>query len=484
MAEDGVIIVGAGAAGLTTAYELVRLGYGGDIHILEASNRWGGRVEQVEFGGMKLDLGGSWLQAPPTALHDILDRPPRNTKLAEYEPGFSVFEHEKWDNTKSLRFGYQTFVGSTWYEFFEQNILPSVEDTITYDCEVDMVDYFDTDQAFVECTNGMVFTGKHVVLTPSVQVLNKIKFLPKLPTSVQDAIEKVEWSRGFKLLIEFSKDFFRNQFSIYMPQYWAFNEHNFYDVTYNQPQKDRPILGFIATDKYYDLYANMTEQEIVNETLRLLDHAFNCTDATDSYVSHVFKDWGKEPYIEGVWSWYDEWRHGPDDMDDRWVQLCSVLDELLNPIGDEGQLFLAGEAVAPDGDYALVSGAAMSGKTTACRIMGGTFEIGYHCVPPPTISPRPTTTSVPTFYPTMQPTLSPSTTFAPSASRSPSSIIPTVVGTTNGPTEGNAPPTEEDLITPGTLSSPTESSGSRSSTKMALLTSVMLSAVYLAKLLL
>lgn len=56
-----IIILGAGLAGLTTAYELGKLGY--DCTILEARSRSGGRVWTVRGGTKETELGGGTPQA-------------------------------------------------------------------------------------------------------------------------------------------------------------------------------------------------------------------------------------------------------------------------------------------------------------------------------------------------------------------------------------------------------------------------------------
>jgi oxygen-dependent protoporphyrinogen oxidase len=50
-----VVVVGAGVAGLTTAYRL--LGSGVDVHVLEASDRVGGRLLAVSVGDLRLEAG-------------------------------------------------------------------------------------------------------------------------------------------------------------------------------------------------------------------------------------------------------------------------------------------------------------------------------------------------------------------------------------------------------------------------------------------
>jgi len=51
-----VVVVGAGLAGLTTAYRLQQVGY--DVEVFEARGRVGGRVFTVQVGGRPAELGG------------------------------------------------------------------------------------------------------------------------------------------------------------------------------------------------------------------------------------------------------------------------------------------------------------------------------------------------------------------------------------------------------------------------------------------
>ena len=55
-ADKKVIILGAGLAGMASAYELMKLGY--EVTILEARNRPGGRVWSVRGGATETEIGG------------------------------------------------------------------------------------------------------------------------------------------------------------------------------------------------------------------------------------------------------------------------------------------------------------------------------------------------------------------------------------------------------------------------------------------
>lgn len=54
-----IIIIGAGAAGFATASKLMSHGFQ-NIIILEAENRFGGRVDTIPFGANVVDMGAQW----------------------------------------------------------------------------------------------------------------------------------------------------------------------------------------------------------------------------------------------------------------------------------------------------------------------------------------------------------------------------------------------------------------------------------------
>lgn len=56
-----VIIVGAGAAGISAASKLLENGYN-DVVLLEAQDRIGGRIHTIPFGKGFVDMGAQWCQ--------------------------------------------------------------------------------------------------------------------------------------------------------------------------------------------------------------------------------------------------------------------------------------------------------------------------------------------------------------------------------------------------------------------------------------
>ena len=65
-----VAVVGAGIAGLVAATELTRAGR--TVVVLEARDRVGGRVLNVEIGGEPNELGAQWVAPYQSAMHELL----------------------------------------------------------------------------------------------------------------------------------------------------------------------------------------------------------------------------------------------------------------------------------------------------------------------------------------------------------------------------------------------------------------------------
>ncbi len=67
----GIVVVGAGLAGLSAARRLV--GAGQDVVVLEARERVGGRLEGGEIAGHPIELGGTWIGEGHTAMRALVD---------------------------------------------------------------------------------------------------------------------------------------------------------------------------------------------------------------------------------------------------------------------------------------------------------------------------------------------------------------------------------------------------------------------------
>ena len=83
-----VVIVGAGAAGLTAANELKKAGL--SVAVLEARDRVGGRLHTDVIDGAMLEIGGQWVSPDQTALIETVDELGLDT-FSRYREGDSVY---------------------------------------------------------------------------------------------------------------------------------------------------------------------------------------------------------------------------------------------------------------------------------------------------------------------------------------------------------------------------------------------------------
>lgn len=86
--ERDVVIVGAGATGLTAAARLREAGH--SVIVLEARDRVGGRLWTNDIEGQMYEIGGQWVSPDQTALLDTLDELGLGT-YSRYREGDSIY---------------------------------------------------------------------------------------------------------------------------------------------------------------------------------------------------------------------------------------------------------------------------------------------------------------------------------------------------------------------------------------------------------
>ncbi len=341
-----VLIIGAGAAGLTAGYLLKQRGI--DIQILEAAPQHGGRFKRnADFVDFPVPLGAEWIHVAPKILEEIVNDAsvPVETKTTRYDPETDVMLYEgKELSLKDADFTEdRKFIGATWFDFFEEYVVPSVRPHILYQAAVKEVDT--SSETVSVRTDQSEYTGSAVIVTVPVKLLqlNHITFTPPLPEKKTKAIQAVKVWGGCKAFLEFSKPFYPALTGFRIRPRTA-GQKLYYDAAYGQ-DTERHVLGLFAVGTAAKVYTDMTEAERLAFMLQELDDLF-AGQASAGYRQHLFQNWNEEPFARGAYIMdYENWRR---------------IRELGKPVSN--RLLFAGDAYTDGTDWSSVHAAARSAR--------------------------------------------------------------------------------------------------------------------------
>ncbi len=350
---ERIIVLGAGVAGLTSAHLLRRSG--ADVRVLEASSTYGGRIRRTtEFVDFPVSLGGEWLEAPASELDRIVDDPSVDvtTRLVGYEPddpaGYfdGEFVVEDLGAFESLN-----FVESSWFDFFDEYVVPGVASLLTFDTEIVEIDHRG-DAIVLTDSTGEVHEADRVIVTVPLTALqeDRLRFVPALPERKRRAIDDAVVWGGIKVFVEFDEAFY--------PSWLAFpdgetatGQRYYYDAAYQRATTTN-VLGLFAVGTGAEPYQALAGDDLRDRILAELDEVFDGT-ASRSYVRHIVQDWSQEPFIGQAYL--------ADTADP------AIPPVLREPIGD--RIFFAGEAYTRHDDWGSVDDAARSAREVVDRIL-------------------------------------------------------------------------------------------------------------------
>jgi monoamine oxidase len=354
-----VIIVGAGAAGLAAGYLLKR--YGVDFEILEAATVYGGRLKKSSnFADFPIDIGAEWIHTDPKILADIINNPDSNANLdiIVYNPQTI----KSWKNGKLKSHNYISsfysewkFKNSTWFDFFEQFIVPEIADKIVLNKPITEINY-QGDKVLLSTGNNETYEADKVLITTPIKTLQneQIVFQPVLPTDKKEAINKIFMGDGIKIFIEFKEKFYPDMLAFGNIFQALDEEEKFvYDAAFRK-DSNKHILGLFAINDKASAYTQLnSEQEIIAKFMAELDEIFD-GKATANYVKHIIQNWSKEPYIQGAYSY---------SFDGNQKNIVATINEpLLNKV------YFAGEALSIK-NQAMVHGACESAYSMIATMM-------------------------------------------------------------------------------------------------------------------
>lgn len=355
---DGeVLIIGAGAAGLMAAYHLRRRNI--SFQILEASSVFGGRVKKVDnFADFPIDLGAEWVHDNPDIFSKLIDNEeaegsieliPYNPETMYYWLGGRLVKRN-WQNPF---YGEHKFTKSTWYDFFDQYIVPDFSDKIVYNSPVTEIDY-SADRIKVRNASNEVYEADRVIVTVPTTILKSgsISFIPELPQEKVSALDEMYVPEGIKVFLEFSERFYPDILLVSDDAKHFSDQKIFYNAAFKK-ESSKNILGLFNVGPSASRYTNLLGGlDIVATILEELDTMFD-GKASKYYLNHEVQNWTAEPYIRGSYTHFN----GAEE---------EVMNAVRSPL--ENKVFFAGEALSTYSS-ATVHGAGLSGKTAVDSVL-------------------------------------------------------------------------------------------------------------------
>ncbi|MCB9075953.1 MAG: FAD-dependent oxidoreductase [Chitinophagales bacterium] len=321
-----VLIIGAGAGGLSAGYFLKQQGT--DFEIIEASSAYGGRMRiNTSFADFPIPLGAEWLETSTNIFQEIVN-----------DSSVQV-------NVQTIADNYdRKFINYSWFNFFENYIVPSVANNISFNTIVQSIDY-SSNQMVVNTNNGQ-FTADKVVVSIPLQILKDgdISFTPSLPQSKLDAInETVVWE-GFKAFFEFNTNFYGDNGYVFPITPQSSGQKIYYNAAFGQ-NTTKNILGLFVVGTPAQDFIARSGDDLKNFILSELDSIY-ANQATPNYIQHITQNWNNEPFIKGGYlTDYEDWRK---------------VRELGNSVADK--LYFAGGEYTDGEDWVSVHTAAQSAK--------------------------------------------------------------------------------------------------------------------------
>ena len=328
-----VIIMGAGAGGLSAGYLLNQQGI--DFEILEASASHGGRMKiDTDFADFPIPLGAEWLETGTTIFQKIINDSSVPVDVQTVEDGPD-----------------RKFVNYSWYNFFEEYIVPSIADKISYDSIVQSVDY--SDDTVIVNTQNQQYTADKVIISVPLKILQDgdIAFMPTLSQGKLNAINNTVIWEGFKAFFEFSTKFYDDGFGFQITPP-SDGQKVYYDASFGQ-NTSKHILGLFVVGKPALEYISLSDSNLKNFILDELDGIYS-NQATPNYIKHITQNWNSEPFIRSGY------------MTDH--ANSETVEKLGQPI--DNKVYFAGGPYTDGNDWVSVHAAAQSAKNAVDELNG------------------------------------------------------------------------------------------------------------------
>ncbi|CAB9510889.1 amine oxidase [Seminavis robusta] len=348
-----VIIVGAGASGLTAAKRLITQQRAAPqsssnpscqnqppihVQIMEASSGFGGRVQKDTSGFSHdfypPDLGASWVYDPARlalmAQNPSLDLSHKHVAPVTL-PDFQAIKmvpndddasdiHELHPRSMDMHADdNHLWVNYTWYDFLHDHIVhPALignskrQQHLVYNCPVDRIIQHKDDSILVGC-GKREFLADHVLITVPLSILqdqqHAITFSPPLPRRFRRQIAQSKMWQGMKIFLEFTRKFYYDVFE-WRPDDGEMDFWDYSMVYTNKRLSDRKqniLAGYYIGEPFQSRFLlpnqkQMSEKDMVQIVLDDLDQVFGRKRATRNFIKHKIVNWSANPFIRGIYS--------------------------------------------------------------------------------------------------------------------------------------------------------------------------------------
>lgn len=285
------LIIGGGISGLSLAEQLEAEGY--DYQLLEASDRFGGRIMTSFYGSSYFDLGPAWFWQGQPRIAAMINRFQLKA-FEQFSKGALIFENEQ-GQVQTGR-SYASMEGSWRLE-------GGLSELITVLCQripesrrqlnsgvVGLEQLSSGIKAYLH--NGTEISADRVVLAMPPRIAAKINFSPALPTNTHQTLLSIPtWMAGQAKVV-----------AIYPSPFWremglsgdAMSRHGpLVEIHDASPKTGGPyaLFGFIGTPPA----SRVNEQRLKHLTLAQLERLFGQKAAKPSEL--IIKDWALDTLI-------------------------------------------------------------------------------------------------------------------------------------------------------------------------------------------